>query len=315
MGQRGWCFFEFVVTILFQTCVNLSPKDESTLRELLTSMLGHFGMKADRTHLIEAGVHTILGLCDSSLQTEDELKMDAALDNGDIALLKYSFLKELVKNNGQLQKRQDMPPEAFGAWRNASQIFTIIYCRQGDVRRGQHPDPKCTTLKGIVNRLHSLGVDDTALVYWDWACLYQQPRSEQEEQAFQRGHVAQTSTAGTCSGKRFSCLVLTDPDYSGRPVHEKAWSLSGLFFATFAGNLIFDVPEVLDIIVDKFFNVNLDQKSFTNGKVQNTALVAGLFKSLLYDRAGMSDLDDAKDIKIKELKARIKELEAAAKPC
>lgn len=305
--QRGWCFFEFVVMILFGTCINLGPHDEGILRELLASILADTKDNYRKEYLIEAGVRTIYGLCDEDRRAKDELVMDRVLDNQDIVLLKYSFLKELVETGGLLEKRQDMPAAAFGNWRATHQIFTIVYAH---AKEG-HADPKGITLNGIVSRLQSLGVGDNALVSLDWSCLYQKPRSAEDDASHRRALDAITSTAGTCSGRRFKVIVLTEANLDGQQFHEKAWCRSELFFSVFAGNLIFDVPEVLDIIVEKFFNTNLELKSFTNG-TSNKALVASLFKSLLYERAAMTDLDDSKDRKIKELKAQIKTLEAAA---
>merc|ERR1711907_650492 len=144
--------------------------------------------------------------------------MDKVLDNGDIALLKYSFLKELVSSGELLQKRQDMPSHAFGDWSKANQIFSVVYVRQGESGTG-HRDPNGVTLKEIVRKLDNLGVDDTTLVFWNWSSLYQDPRSQVQEAANQRAMHAITSTAGTCSGIRFKVLVLTQPGFNGMRLH------------------------------------------------------------------------------------------------
>ena len=161
-----------------------------------------------------------------------------------------------------------------------------------------------------MKRLAFLRASDNDQVAIDFMSIYQRPtqgeRTEEQTASFKRGLKALDTIY---VGSRFRTLVVTHTDDERRPYETRVWPLFELVISAFSGNLLYDDPQVMSIIVDKFFLPNLAKRKFTNGK-EDRALVGGLFRSLLYERAGMAGLDTEKDVNIAALKEEIKQLEA-----
>lgn len=126
----------------------------------------------------------------------------AALVAGDTALLRGSWLLRLAAGGGGaapvLPKRQDCPQEAF--WQpdelrhqlNTSRaledgagvpIVAVSYCWE----TAEHADPSGERLRRLVRAVElCLGRCPDVALFVDWGSLYQEPRTEEQQGAFDR---------------------------------------------------------------------------------------------------------------------------------
>lgn len=133
----------------------------------------------------------------------------AVVDSGDVALLKGRWLVERSKSS-PLSRRQDLESEAFwpasdlhvsadGFWllepmERRVMVIAVSYCWW----TMEHPDPDGRQLQHLGHvlgsyldqyRINLFGKDQVAdtAVFLDWGSLHQEPRSEDEQAAYQRG--------------------------------------------------------------------------------------------------------------------------------
>lgn len=188
--------------------------------------------------------------------------------------------------------------------------FILVYTSQAK----HHPDPNRVILSCVVERLETNGAHPDDGVCWDVCSLFKPPfqdqeddRTEEQKESHTRGMMVFNRLF---SDQRFRTLVVTETPPGGEPLSNRGWPLVQIFTSAFAGIIILDDPEVIEIFLEKFFMLSFKDKIFTNAK-SDPDIVANLFKSLIYERAGMSALDESKDHQIMELKDKIKRVELA----
>ncbi|CAE7501164.1 P4HTM, partial [Symbiodinium pilosum] len=124
-----------------------------------------------------------------------------------IVLIRGSWLAKLAKEGGRLPRRQELPPEAIwdcdelerdaeefdkGRHRLATRVVAISYCWL----RCEHPDPCGTQLAAAgalaSSCLEELGDGVDLAIFLDYCSLFQEPRTEMENEVFQESlqHVA-----------------------------------------------------------------------------------------------------------------------------
>ncbi len=140
----------------------------------------------------------------------------AVLDSKDVALISFKWLRSFAKSGQKMPRRQDLPSDAFlpparlkqihRSCRNAGGqgaakvqaakvrrlVLPIVSVSYAWLTPGD-PDPDGKQLRAIASALNSeffshkmeACFDDIG-VFWDWASLYQNPRSDGEYAAFRR---------------------------------------------------------------------------------------------------------------------------------
>jgi len=129
-----------------------------------------------------------------------------ALESKDVLLVRGTWLMQLAKNDGTLPRRQDCPREAFASLEELKSIYEDSsakpkYANQKRVpivavshfwRTPGHPDPEGITLSTIVKALEEYmpefmkyGILEVG-VFFDWASLYQEPRTDVELDSFKK---------------------------------------------------------------------------------------------------------------------------------
>jgi len=306
--DRGWCFFELVVTLMFGTCANLGPEHEQAVAGIFDNFLGIATfLSGAESPAIAVAKGKQLTMASAEERLRREAAFEECIEAGHIRLVRFGFLRGLATEAAaRLPRRQDCPREAFGDHRRCCMRFAVSHCWASR----DHPDPDGSTLRMIVSRLLRLGVGDDDLVFLDFVSLFQAPYTEAERATFSES-MRHVNVAYT--GARFRTCAITSTPEGTLPYESRGWTLFELVVSAFSGNLVYDDPGIVNIVLGKFFLPNLEKKTFTNGKT-DMLVVAGLFKSLLYERAGMSLLSEEKDRQIEALKARIKSLEAQVGP-
>lgn len=126
----------------------------------------------------------------------DSLRM--ALMTGDVVLIRGSWLEEVYRRGDNLPMRQELPPEAIWSIEElmfnvkdhrkpTPQILSISYTWLSHA----HPDPDSFHLRVFAPLLKhfarhcKIGVDSLA-IFIDWCSLYQNPRSPDEQQSYDR---------------------------------------------------------------------------------------------------------------------------------
>mmetsp|Transcript_14505 Transcript_14505/g.30433 ORF Transcript_14505/g.30433 Transcript_14505/m.30433 type:complete len:639 (-) Transcript_14505:63-1979(-) len=147
----------------------------------------------------------------------DPAGLESCISSGSVAFVKGRFLIDLLKGEGKVKRRQDLPPEAF--WTAAEVTERAASIRRIRFRfpfnnynfnevRGQqflhalsygwldkgHPDPDGYHLRLIVKVierrlefLNSIGSHDDIAIFWDFLSLFQAPRTEEEDRLFRQG--------------------------------------------------------------------------------------------------------------------------------
>lgn len=125
--------------------------------------------------------------------------MMKAVDSGVIAPLRFSYLKMLFETGRRMERRQDLPDEAFwtaedlrntllrlSGQTQCSVVFVLSYRWLTQL----HPDPDGFHLRLVVTfmkeHMDLYHLDETAL-FWDFGSLFQKPRSPDEEVMFEEG--------------------------------------------------------------------------------------------------------------------------------
>lgn len=122
---------------------------------------------------------------------DNYLKFDslrAALVGGDTALIRGSWLVGFFSHGyGVLPCRQELPPEAFFSPEDAlkAPIVAISYCWLTP----EHPDPRCQQLRviaSVIDHWNRSYPDKDLAVFIDWCSLYQEPRSPEHQERYER---------------------------------------------------------------------------------------------------------------------------------
>mmetsp|Transcript_9812 Transcript_9812/g.25777 ORF Transcript_9812/g.25777 Transcript_9812/m.25777 type:complete len:643 (-) Transcript_9812:146-2074(-) len=147
---------------------------------------------------VQPSLHLQSDIVAASRQYYTELgSVRAVLESGDAVLVKGSWIAQIAKEGGRLPRRQELPPEA--TWRvedlmhcnelqRCYQIIAISHCWLTP----SHPDPDGTQLQKLgrfieawANTQHGLLPNHMA-IFLDWCSLPQEPRSLEEQVAFER---------------------------------------------------------------------------------------------------------------------------------
>ena len=164
------------------------PVEQYSDRRLVLEAAYHLNRDAD--------IHTALGKLDTNLA--------AALDRGDIVLLRVTFLHSLAK----LQYRQvlESPSWCICPWQRDANISPFLSSAEAvsllrDSRRkigaltygwgsGGDPDPDAAYLRAVQTALRDASCSHIEALFWDYASLYQHPpggrRTAEQEAAFKR---------------------------------------------------------------------------------------------------------------------------------
>jgi hypothetical protein len=310
--DRGWCFFELIVAILFGTCQTWCDKLEEKIMGVLHAMVAKQNFRNDN-HRKKAAIilrDAVRQKMSPIIEKQTEKFVDDSIFAEDLCLVKLSFLKELVAGGRLIVRRQEVPQDKIGNHKTHTQsggkCFVIVYTSHG--KGSGHTDPKGVVLKHIVSRLTEFGADDDDLICWDYCAVYKEgdgvdDRTPAQKESAARGMATFNKIFGDA---RFRTLVITAVREGGDPLASRGFPLVQIFTSAFAGCLILDDPEVVDIFVEKWFMLTFEDKKFTNGKTDKP-LVAKLFRTLMYEHAGMDALDDSLQKEVDELKKQMKE--------
>jgi hypothetical protein len=128
-----------------------------------------------------------------SLTSMDEA-IEKALQSGALALLKVEAIFEMER----VERRQDLEESkkatgktAFLTPKEAVEQFqqrdrSVAFLTYG-WRTRDHPDPDNKTLSAVKRALRSEAGRHIRCLFWDYSCLYQWPRSDEQEQMFRKG--------------------------------------------------------------------------------------------------------------------------------
>lgn len=172
-----------------------------------------------------------------------------ALQTGHVKLLRASWVIQLADKNGVLDRRQELPPEAFISVKELKRIFrnsglqatqsssnplivpiiSISYCWE----TVKHPDPRGAQLKTVAARLKVemvkyarvkekymkgfLGFKEMG-IFWDWASLYQK-----DPQLFDENETPEAKREGP-ERDEFVAQLETGTKFLGGNAYEKSRS-------------------------------------------------------------------------------------------
>eukprot|EP00927_Polykrikos_kofoidii_P046531 TRINITY_DN40744_c0_g1_i1.p1 TRINITY_DN40744_c0_g1~~TRINITY_DN40744_c0_g1_i1.p1 ORF type:complete len:656 (-),score=115.62 TRINITY_DN40744_c0_g1_i1:288-2255(-) len=173
--------------------------------------------------------------------------ISAALDDGDVVLLRALWLiKHSRKPGAILPRRQDLPEEAFFSTQEVvseakikRKIMAVSYVWGST----EHPDPDGRLLQVVARLAHLfvLEAGDIA-IFLDWCSLYQAPRSAEEAASFAR---ASLHMCALYAHERVVKLLLTSlrPPLGASPASTRGW----VAFEDAACRLLSPAASVLDI--------------------------------------------------------------------
>lgn len=148
----------------------------------------------------------------------------SALRDGDVKLVRGSWLVSVAKQHGTLPRCQELPPHSICGEEMLANcpVVAISYCW----RTPEHPDPDGDILRFLgmlieqwLEYVTKAGVPDVA-VFMDWCSLKQAPRSDDEQRSFDRG-VLQLGLWFAHSETHV--WLLTRAPIGARPYRERGW--------------------------------------------------------------------------------------------
>lgn len=154
----------------------------------------------------------------------DKDALKAVLDEGDVVLVRGSWLVELYKKRGLLPSRQELPPEAVCSAQHTlkAPIVAISHCWLTP----DHPDPHGVQLRVLANlieawnRWHQRSPESDPAIFIDWCSLYQEPRSAEQHVAFERG---MRNVSLWYAHRETQVWLLTKVPEGVRPYTERGW--------------------------------------------------------------------------------------------
>merc|ERR1712032_864264 len=131
-------------------------------------------------------------------------------------------------------------------------------------------------MQDIVNKLNRLGAYDTDLVFIRNHTCTQRAHNHTKSQL----HVMADYMYADIRFKVLLSWRTELRDFDSTQAFQCGWSLFEGVIAAFAGTLVYDDPQVVDLILVHFFGAALESKTFTSGS--DFDIVSKLFKRLLY---------------------------------
>mmetsp|Transcript_38882 Transcript_38882/g.60572 ORF Transcript_38882/g.60572 Transcript_38882/m.60572 type:complete len:775 (+) Transcript_38882:2-2326(+) len=184
----------------------------------------------------------------------------ALLQDGDAVLVRGSWLAELARSQGVLPRRQDLPatalllpeavfrPNAGGGGdpdgeqnlHRQMEIVVVSYCWLTT----EHPDPRGEHLqllgsaidKYLQSEKHDLGI------FIDWCCLYQAPRTSEEQLAFDRS-LGKINAWYAHQHTRKWMLTKTPDSSTTKRYEDRGWTS----FECILGQMVAQPSSVLDL--------------------------------------------------------------------
>ena len=129
-----------------------------------------------------------------------------ATENGVIAWVSVEYLKSISDGGGLLPKRQNVPRDAFLTVEEVENQALFVLTYRWLTR--EHPDPNGFYLKQVVEVLKKERAHPRDGVFWDWAALYQHPRTGDQEALFEVG--LEVHNKYMYSSFRVGCIVLPE---------------------------------------------------------------------------------------------------------
>jgi len=285
--HRGWCYFELFVALLFQRHARLDDDCLLAVERLVADIFSRVDItyETDRAS-VQRRVFSCLTSTEDKVQRNDEL-LCSLVGNGTYVFIKAGYLRSLLRHGDVLQRRQDLPLSALVTnWRER-RLYATLYTHLENNDRGKIVfDPDRVILSELVQKLDILSADDEDGVYLDWASFPQVPLTS-VEQAVQATALA--SIELPFMSPRLQVLIChASFQRRGIRLQDRAFPLMCAIVSAFSGSLVYDDSTTVDIIVEHIFMVALRTKVFTNG-TEDMDLVGNMFKTLLYQRAGITE--------------------------
>jgi len=285
--SRGWCFFELFVALLFQRQTQLNEVCLKAVQEMVADIFSRVTLldKADRAVLVELAVELMLATEEKRRARDAEI--DLLIDSGGIAFIRAGFLRALLRDGGQMQRRRDLPKSAFVSDWRARRLYLGIKTSLSDGSGPGGFDPEGIILSELVEKLDIVRADDEDGLFMTSMSIARDPKTDEERRACEacrhRGTLLFMSP-------RFQVFICGRSfRRHGVGICSRGWPLIQVLAAAFTGSLIYDDPSTVDLIVQKIFMRALETKVFTSG-LEDMEIVGRLFKTLLYRRAGMDHL-------------------------
>lgn len=216
------------------------------------------------------------------------------LDKGYIRFIRVGFLRQLAREGLGWPYYRQVPAEAYVDGDPSPQrVYLVSY--QAEVSHQAKDSDLVFMNRMLVQKLDRLEVQDDELVHVNhMSCFSSKIETNMSAETRQQYDCVTKVSAQVRTDPRFRTIVLWElpPNSDFQPYREDSRCLYQLTMAAFGGNLIYGDKDIVDIIVNDFFLTTLRQKTFTNG-LEDMDLVGNLFKHLLYERAGMSQLLDS----------------------
>jgi len=284
--SRGWCFSELFVALLFQRQTQLDEVCLKAVKEMAADIFSRvtLAVEADRAVLVEQAVELML-VTEEKRRVRDA-EIGSYIDGGEAAFVRAGYLRELLRNGGHVQRRQDLPRSAMVSDWRAHRLYLSIYTFLTSTSDTGRLDPEDIVLSEMVEKLDIVNADDEDGVFMHSMSLLQ-PETDEERRQFVT--CLHRSTMLYMS-PRFQVFICSRSFHRrGIDICSRGWPLILVLAAAFTGSLVYDDNSTVDLIVQNVFMRALETKVFTSG-LEDMEIVGRLFKTLLYRRAGMDHL-------------------------
>lgn len=258
-------------------------------------------------------------------------ELDAILSDGDIGLVRASWLVRTFDTGGRIEKRQSLPPEAFVSLSEIVSAGILEIPLKGGLRiialsygwlHPDHPDPQRAHLERVVHVLRAFikadkdcGRSGEFGVVWDYMSLYQAPRSAEEEPKFRRAlqalnviyaHPMTRALMLTSMPAEWPAAYDLDETANAAQYFDRGWCFCEWSMATLVKNRRFALDlGVLDMAAAKDYNSIIEL--CTQGSARRAPLLPAEFTEALNQRAFTNRKDDG--LLVNNLYERAYELE------